>query len=255
MRCPSPLQHAHSISSAGRPAARIARAAGVSLTGRDLSMTPRLRSSLHTAAAIGTGSPARRPIWLVATGSARATTRSTSRTPDAPSARPTAMATSAAIASMSIGALSRPPRASAGPAVSCHIMPVIEPASRFSELRRQEAASPKTLYAVDAISAPDSPVHDVAELSAASSAAVRAGGGHVLDTSHVIFPNGAITLVLILAESHLSVHTWPEENMVAIDLFSCGKIDGNVVIGHLARGLRLQSVTITQVPRGAAVTP
>ena len=80
--------------------------------------------------------------------------------------------------------------------------------------------------------------------------AVTAGSGHVLDTSHVIFPNGAITLVLILAESHLSVHTWPEENMVAIDLFSCGAIDGDLVIDYLVRGLRLESVTLRHVPRG-----
>ena len=131
-------------------------------------------------------------------------------------------------------------------------MPVIEPASRYTELRRQEATSPKVLFAVDAVCAPGSPVHDLAELTDVAVAAVTAGAGHVLDTSHVIFPNGAITLVLILAESHLSVHTWPEESMVAIDLFSCGAIDGGLVIDHIVSGLRLESVTVRQVPRGAA---
>jgi S-adenosylmethionine decarboxylase len=131
-------------------------------------------------------------------------------------------------------------------------MPVIEPASRYTELRRQEATSPKVLFAVDALCAPSSPVHDLAELTDVAASAVGAGSGHVLDTSHVIFPNGAITLVLILAESHLSVHTWPEENMVAIDLFSCGAIDGGLVIDHLVSGLRLESVTVRQVPRGAS---
>jgi S-adenosylmethionine decarboxylase len=131
-------------------------------------------------------------------------------------------------------------------------MPVIEPASRFSELRRQEAASPKVLFAVDATSVPGSPVHDVAKLTAVTSAAVQAGSGHVLETSHVIFPNGAITLVLVLAESHLSVHTWPEESLVAIDLFSCGKIDAGAVIDYLIRGLQLESVTVSQVPRGVS---
>jgi S-adenosylmethionine decarboxylase len=131
-------------------------------------------------------------------------------------------------------------------------MPRIHPASRYTELRRQEAASPKALFAVDAICGPQSPVHDPAELTTAAAAAVDAGAGHVLDTSQVIFPNGAITLVLILAESHLSIHTWPEESMVAIDLFSCGAIDGALVIDHLVRGLRLESVAIRQIPRGAA---
>jgi S-adenosylmethionine decarboxylase proenzyme len=128
----------------------------------------------------------------------------------------------------------------------------MEPASRYSELRRHEAVSPKLLYAVDARSAPDSGVHDLATLTATAVAAVGAGGGHVIDASDVVFPNGAITLVLILAESHLSVHTWPEEGLVAIDLFSCGAIDGEAVIGALVSELRLKSVTISRLPRGSA---
>ena len=79
---------------------------------------------------------------------------------------------------------------------------------------------------------------------------MAAGDGHVLDASHVIFPNGAITLVLILAESHLSIHTWPEENLIAIDLFSCGAIDGQRVIDELVSGLRLSGASVTQVDRG-----
>src|SRR5258706_8999650 len=171
----------------------------VSLTGLVLSMPPRLRSSLQTAATIGTGSSASRAIWLVGTGSWGATATSTSRTPDSPSARPTATATSAVIESMSIGCVH--PIKFAGPAVSCHIMPGIEPASRYTELRRQEAASPKALFAVDAICGPDSPVHDLAELIAVAAAAVEAGSGHLLDPPQVIFPNRAVPLVLVPAAS------------------------------------------------------
>src|ERR1700729_2983416 len=118
-------------------------------------------------------------------------------------------------------------------------MPGMDAAPSFAELRQHEAALPKLLYAVDARVGPDSPVTDVAVLQGLATAAVDAGGGHVLDASHVIFPNGAITLVLILAESHLSIHTWPEEDLVAVDLFSCGAIDGDAVISALARSLRL----------------
>lgn len=66
----------------------------------------------------------------------------------------------------------------------------------------------------------------------------------------MIFPNGAITLVLILAESHLSVHTWPEEQLIAIDLFSCGAIDGQAVISGLVRRLRLEEVSVRTLGRG-----
>jgi S-adenosylmethionine decarboxylase proenzyme len=127
-----------------------------------------------------------------------------------------------------------------------------EAASAYAELRRQEATCPKRLYALDARCTPSSPVSDVARLTDLATAAVAAGGGHVLDVSHVQFPNDAITLVLILAESHLSLHTWPEESLIAIDLFSCGSIDGERVIRELTAGLRLADVTVREVDRGVS---
>jgi S-adenosylmethionine decarboxylase len=129
-------------------------------------------------------------------------------------------------------------------------MPGMEAASSYTDLRRQEAISPKRLYALDARCTPQSPVAEAGQLTDLAVGAVHAGGGHVLDASHVVFPNGAITLVLILAESHLSIHTWPEENLVAIDLFSCGAIDGRRVIDELSRRLELAGVSITEVGRG-----
>jgi len=132
-------------------------------------------------------------------------------------------------------------------------MPGIEAASSYTDLRRQEAVSAKRLYAVDGRYNPNSPVTDVAELADLAVSAVATGGGHVLESSHVVFPNGAITLVLILAESHLSIHTWPEESLIAIDLFSCGAIDGQLVVDELTRALQMSSVNITLVDRGTAV--
>jgi S-adenosylmethionine decarboxylase len=79
---------------------------------------------------------------------------------------------------------------------------------------------------------------------------VRAGGGTVLDSSHVIFPNGAVTLVLILAESHLAIHTWPEENLIAVDLFSCGTIAAERVADELITALRLARPHLQRMARG-----
>ena len=116
----------------------------------------------------------------------------------------------------------------------------------------QAAPAGKVLWAVDGTPDPGSPVSDIAELTAAATAAVRAGDGHVLDTSHVVFPNGAVTLVLILAESHLAIHTWPEDNLVAVDLFTCGAIDAGRVADELVSALRLHDVRIQRLDRGAS---
>ncbi|MGE4357585.1 MAG: adenosylmethionine decarboxylase [Candidatus Omnitrophota bacterium] len=37
------------------------------------------------------------------------------------------------------------------------------------------------------------------------------------------FPGQGITGVVILAESHIAIHTWPEHGYLAIDIFTCGK--------------------------------
>ena len=39
---------------------------------------------------------------------------------------------------------------------------------------------------------------------------------------HKFIPKG-VTGFILLAESHISIHTWPERNYVAVDIFSCGK--------------------------------
>lgn len=125
----------------------------------------------------------------------------------------------------------------------------------LSDLRPLEAFTPKLLYAVDGVVGDPDLTTDPEGIAAAARVAVAAGGGHVLDETAVVFPNGAVTLVLVLAESHLSVHTWPEEHLVAVDLFSCGAIDGPAVVDGMVRGLGLRRVAVRRVERGLASTP
>jgi S-adenosylmethionine decarboxylase len=122
----------------------------------------------------------------------------------------------------------------------------------LSDLRPLEAFTPKVLWAVDGEVGDPDLTTDPEGIAAAARAAVAAGGGHVLDETAVVFPNGAVTLVLVLAESHLSVHTWPEEQLVAVDLFSCGTIDGKVVVDELVRLLGLDRVSVQRIERGLA---
>jgi S-adenosylmethionine decarboxylase len=42
---------------------------------------------------------------------------------------------------------------------------------------------------------------------------------------HHFSPNGGVSGVIVLAESHISVHTWPERNFAAVDIFMCGSCD------------------------------
>jgi hypothetical protein len=74
-------------------------------------------------------------------------------------------------------------------------MPSMDAARSYTELRRHEAAAPKVLYAIDAHCTPESPVTDVATLTALASAAVAPRGGHVLEVIHENLPKGALNLL------------------------------------------------------------
>lgn len=47
----------------------------------------------------------------------------------------------------------------------------------------------------------------------------------VLETRWQKFDNGAYTGVMLLAESHFSIHTWPEFGTCCFDLFTCGEVN------------------------------
>lgn len=63
---------------------------------------------------------------------------------------------------------------------------------------------------------------DRATLESALHAAAKAAGATVLSAHFHPFDGGGITGVLLLAESHITVHTWPELGYAALDLFMCG---------------------------------
>lgn len=53
-------------------------------------------------------------------------------------------------------------------------------------------------------------------------------------TKHEFYPQG-LTAVVLLSESHISIHTYPEEGYAYVDAFTCGDIDPRRVIGALCR--------------------
>ncbi len=80
--------------------------------------------------------------------------------------------------------------------------------------------------------------------------AARSGGATVVGEEFCVFPNDAVTGVLVLAQSHLSIHTWPEQALANVDLLSCGDLPGERMLRSVARQLQAEHVTITSVPRG-----
>ena len=67
---------------------------------------------------------------------------------------------------------------------------------------------------------------------------------------HQFEPVG-VSGVLLIAESHISVHTWPEDGFASVDIFTCGEeMDAEVAIDVLTRGFRAREVDVRMHLRG-----
>jgi S-adenosylmethionine decarboxylase len=90
---------------------------------------------------------------------------------------------------------------------------------------------------------------DVARIERALRAAVAAAGANLLDLRlHHFGPGHGVTGMALLAESHISIHTWPEHGYAALDCFLCGRrhdLDAALaaVVGELSPD-RVQTQTI-----------
>lgn len=77
----------------------------------------------------------------------------------------------------------------------------------------------------------------------------RAGATVVQRLSHS-FPGTGLTCVLILAESHAVLHTWPETGTVNVDIFSCStRLKSLAAIADLGRSFGATEVSVQEVPR------
>ncbi|MBF0464790.1 MAG: adenosylmethionine decarboxylase [Nitrospirae bacterium] len=65
---------------------------------------------------------------------------------------------------------------------------------------------------------------DLKEVTDALVGAARAAKATIVDVSFHEFNPFGISGMVIIAESHLSIHTWPEYNYAAVDIFTCGDI-------------------------------
>ena len=77
----------------------------------------------------------------------------------------------------------------------------------------------------------------------------RAGLTVLASQFHDFAPRGA-TAALLLSESHLTAHTWPEERHVAVDLFTCaGETDAGEVESALSAALGPEEIEMREVSR------
>jgi S-adenosylmethionine decarboxylase len=81
-------------------------------------------------------------------------------------------------------------------------------------------------------------------------AAIVAGATILHSHFHHFTPNGGVSGVVVLAESHISIHTWPERDFAAVDIFMCGACDPHLSIEVLRRAFSPSRIDVDEKRRG-----
>ncbi len=83
----------------------------------------------------------------------------------------------------------------------------------------------------------------------------RSGASIITDVFHSFAPQG-VSGVIVIAESHVSIHTWPEFGYAAVDIFTCGtEIDPRAVQAYAAARLASANVSSMELKRGLFASP
>ncbi|WP_078555454.1 adenosylmethionine decarboxylase [Bacillus alkalicellulosilyticus] len=81
-------------------------------------------------------------------------------------------------------------------------------------------------------------------------AALEAGAEVREVAFHKFAPHG-VSGVVIISESHLTIHSFPEHGYASIDVYTCGdRIDPNVASSFISKALEAKTSEVIEVPRG-----
>lgn len=72
---------------------------------------------------------------------------------------------------------------------------------------------------------------------------------------HQFSPHG-VSGVVVIAESHFTIHTWPEYGYCALDIFTCGElIDSDASLVYLQKAFKAGSLSVMEIKRGVLNLP
>ena len=95
-------------------------------------------------------------------------------------------------------------------------------------------------------------LNDVAVIESAMVEAARKAGATVIQSSFHHFSPFGVSGVVVIQESHLAIHTWPEYQYAAVDLFTCGEtVDPWVSFDHLKTAFKAANHSSIEMYRGS----
>lgn len=84
----------------------------------------------------------------------------------------------------------------------------------------------------------------------------RESGAEIIKSAfHKFNPHG-VSGIIVIAESHFSIHTWPEYGYCALDIFTCGDtIQGEKALKFLKKEFKAKNISVIETKRGLLNLP
>jgi S-adenosylmethionine decarboxylase len=101
-----------------------------------------------------------------------------------------------------------------------------------------------------------SKLNDVSYIENSLIQATKASNATIISHNFHKFSPYGISGVVVIAESHVAIHTWPEYNYAAVDIFTCGDtIDPWIIQEHLKDYFESKNVSSMEMKRGLFKVP
>ncbi len=93
-------------------------------------------------------------------------------------------------------------------------------------------------------------LNDIQKIESLLLKAAQKAGAFVLGSSFHRFQPQGVSGVVIISESHLAIHTWPELGYAAVDIFTCGDVKPEVSFEFLKYSLNSKNASFNTIMRG-----
>ncbi|MFO7848301.1 MAG: adenosylmethionine decarboxylase [Balneolaceae bacterium] len=102
----------------------------------------------------------------------------------------------------------------------------------------------------------ESKINDVGYIEDSLIKATKASKATIISHNFHKFSPYGVSGVVVIAESHVAIHTWPEYNYAAVDIFTCGDtIDPWIIQEHLKEYFESGNVSSMEMKRGMFKVP
>ncbi|MEM2016832.1 MAG: adenosylmethionine decarboxylase [Nitrososphaerota archaeon] len=94
-------------------------------------------------------------------------------------------------------------------------------------------------------------LHDISLAKKVLRESVEACKATFMGEHYTFFPGGGVSGIIVIAESHISIHTWPEHRYAALDIFTCGnQVDPWRAYDVFLKYYSPSKVSVTEIKRG-----